>query len=103
MAWTELIQNIFYGLGIMGIIFTVYIYFRGPQERSYTNDALLKEKFNELATRVLTLNSDLANLRDNHIHSIDIKIDATNKELGTLAKELVRLNTIIEERIPKKI
>ena len=95
MSITELIQNAFYSLGIIGIFFTVYIYFRGPQESSKTTEKLLGE-------RLATLGTELANLRDNHVHSLDLKLDITNKAVQDLALQLTRLNTIIEERIPRK-
>lgn len=45
-------------------------------------------------------------LAQNHIHTIDTKIEIIQKEMGemkvNILGELVRLSTIIDERIPKK-
>jgi hypothetical protein len=47
-------------------------------------------------------NKDLLLQSNNHIHTVDTKVDAMGQTMLTLTKELVRLGTIIDERIPKK-
>jgi hypothetical protein len=48
---------------LVGIVFGVYLYFRKPQERGEITDAVMEEKFTQL-------DRELANLRDNHIHTV---------------------------------
>ncbi len=88
----DLIVNI---VTLIGVIFAVYLAFRKPQERSEITDA-------EMRKDIIALRVDLVNLRDNHVHTLDTKLDVTNKSVQDLALQLTRLNTIIEERIPKK-
>ena len=94
---TELItsSNITFVLGLFGVLFTVYNYFRNPQIEAEKTDGILTLKLTKLQ-------DDFVNLRDNHVHSLDQKVDETNKNLGVLTTEVTRLGTIIEERIPKK-
>lgn len=82
-------------IGLIGVIITVYNTVRNPQVTSEKNDSLM-----ELS--IAQLGKDLANLRDNHVHSLDIKLDETNKVVTQISIQVAKLATIIEERIPKK-
>jgi hypothetical protein len=87
----DLIVNI---VTLIGVVFAVYLAVRKPQERSEITDA-------EMRKDIIALRVDLINLRDNHVHTLDTKLDVTNKAVQDLSLQLTRLNTIIEERIPK--
>lgn len=87
--------NIMFIIGLIGVIITVYNTVRNPQVTSEKNDSLM-----ELS--IAQLGKDLANLRDNHVHSLDIKLDETNKVVTQISIQVAKLATIIEERIPKK-
>jgi len=52
---------------LVGLIFSMYLYFRRPQEKSETNDAVFDVKFTALEKMVI-------NLRDNHLHTIEEKL-----------------------------
>lgn len=39
---------------------------------------------------------------NNHIHTVDTKVDKLNESMIEMGKHVVKLATIIEERIPKK-
>ena len=54
-----------------GIIFAVYSYFKKPQEKSDVVEAVLQERFTQF-------DRELANLRDNHIHSLS---ESLNKHI----------------------
>ncbi len=82
-------------IGLIGVVITVYNTVRNPQTTSEKNDSLM-----ELS--IAQLGKDLANLRDNHVHSLDVKLDETNKVVTQIAIQVAKLATIIEERIPKK-
>ena len=88
-------QNIMFVLGIMGVIFGVYHYFKNPQINSQIVEALLKEKFEALS-------KEIQNLKDNHIHTLENKIADNKTDIQNLALQVTRLGTIIDERIPKK-
>lgn len=87
--------NVTFALGIIGLLFTAYNYLRNPQITADKTDALLVQQLS-------ILQKDVANLRDNHVHTLDIRLDQTNDAISKLALEVTRLSTIIDERIPKK-
>lgn len=84
-----------YAIGIGGAVFGIYSYFRNPQINSEKAESIM-------ALNIVQLQKDFANLRDNHIHSMDIKIDEQGKAIRDLLIQTTRLSTIIEERIPRK-
>lgn len=106
-------SNITFILGILAIIFSVYNYFKNPQIKSEKADALLVQrvqwekestdaKFREISKRL----EDAFILASNHTHAVDVKVDGLMKDVSemnvSITKELTRLSTIIEERIPRK-
>lgn len=103
-------SNIVFIVGILGSIFTVYNYFKEPQIKSEKIDALIQQKmeftiksteerFNQMQKNFegLLLSSN------NHVHTVDTKVDKLREDIGCMGREVTRLATIIEERIPKKI
>lgn len=88
-------QIIMYGIGIGGAVFGVYSYFRNPQINSEKAESIM-------GLNIIQLQKDFANLRDNHVHSIDLKLDEQGKSIRDLLIQTTRLSTIIEERIPRK-
>jgi hypothetical protein len=80
----------------LGVVFIVFNYFKNPQIKLEKGESLM-------AMSISQLGKDLANLRDNHIHTIDQKIDGQAGDIKNLAIEVTRLGTIIEERFPKNI
>lgn len=88
-------QNIALILGIGGTIFGVYSYFKDPQIKLETNDTVF-------AVEMRNLKGELANLRDNHVHTLEVKLDITNKSIFDMAIQMTRLQTTLEERLPKK-
>lgn len=101
--------NIMFILGILGLIFTVYRYFREPQIQSDKKDALFAQqlKFMTESTdkRFKDIQDNFQQLllqSNNHIHTVDTKVDSLNKIVTEVETKLVELTTIINERIPKK-
>ncbi len=101
--------NITFVLGIVGILFTVYNYFREPQVKSDKTDALLAQqlqwseqgtdrRFKDMQDRF----DLLVAANQNHLHTVDTKVDALRNDFGKMEQSITRLSTIIEERIPKK-
>lgn len=93
MTAKEIIEISISVLTLLGIIFAVYLYFRKPQEASEKTDALLQ-------VQVSGLIKELANLKDNHIHTLEIKITETKDSLHRLELGMTRLETLMEERLP---
>lgn len=98
-----------FAIGIVGTLFTVFKFIRDPQAKSDKTDALLEQRLNmrDEATekRFKEINANflaLLSQSQNHIHTVDTKVENLNKTLSEVGKEIVRLSTIIEERIPKK-
>lgn len=101
--------NIMFILGILGLIFTVYRYFREPQIQSDKKDALFAQQFKFMTEstdkRFKDIQDNFQQLllqSNNHIHTVDTKVDSLNKIVTEVETKLVELTTIINERIPKK-
>lgn len=88
-------SNVMFVVGILGVIFGVYKYFRDPQIKADKHESLLALQFSQLR-------EEFANLRDNHLHTIETKIDLINTKSNNLALQVEHLSTIIEERIPAR-
>lgn len=92
-------QAIIFVLGLMGTVFTVYNYFKNPQIKLEKQDLLVGERISDLGKQ-------LSNLRDNHLHTIEVKMDThiSNQAINEreTAMMLTRLQTILEERLPLK-
>lgn len=107
-------------LGLIGIIFSVFNYFRNPQEALDKREALnqkdadgkamlLAQQFQQEKEAVERRFSDMGNrlesamtLAQNHIHTVDTKVDGLISDIGRMSNEVTRLTTVIDERIPKK-
>ncbi len=99
-------------LGLLGTLFGVFFYFKNPQIDSDKKDALLEQRvqwekeatekrFGEFTVR---LNDSMA-LAQNHIHTVDTKVDgligSVNAMNLEMTKAITRLETTIHERFPK--
>lgn len=102
--------NITFVLGLIAIMFSVYSYFRTPQVDSEKKDALLAQqvqwekestaaRFEEM-TKMIGATTTMA---QNHIHTVDTKVDALIGTVNALSNSVTRLETVINERIPRKI
>lgn len=84
---------------ILGVIFAVYLYFRKPQEKSEVNDAVFDVKFRALEDMVI-------NLRDNHLHTLQSKLEAHISESQTAAigsaEKMGRIEAKLDMLISKK-
>lgn len=96
-------------LGLIGVIFTIYHYFKNPQIKGEKFDALIKQsleyisKMNEERFKTMQSNFDeLVKQNQNHLHTLDTKVDMLCKCSEDMSRAIVKLDTIIEERIPKK-
>lgn len=131
MEISESINIILFIITLLSVLFSVFFYFRNPQEKLEKNQAINEEKdknkatilsqkevenkalllaeqvrwdkennekkFAELGCRI----TESMTLAQNHIHTVDTKVDALLKTVGLMSNEITRLSTIIEERMPK--
>lgn len=89
------LSNILGVISIVGVIFAIYKSYRDPQAKSETIDSLL-------TLRMDNIEKSLTNLKDNHLHTLETKLDSTNGAVKDLLVEVTKLGTIISERIPRK-
>lgn len=103
------VQNVTFAIGIIGTLFTIYSRIRNPQIDSDKKDALLaqqvqwqsqanEKKFADLSTRL----DNSMTLAQNHIHTVDTKVDGVISSQAAMSNEIIKLATIIDERIPKR-
>jgi hypothetical protein len=102
-------QNITFTLGVLAIIFSVFRYFKDPQVADDKKAALLSQQVQwaqEASERRFKDIQDNFNAlllqSNNHIHTVDIKVDSLATTMAAMSNEVTKLSTIIEERIPKK-
>jgi hypothetical protein len=86
-------------IGLLTILFVVFLYFKKPQEKSELNDALFLQRLDALSRQI-------TKLEDNHLHSLKVKLDdhitSQSKNELMVAEHLTKLTTILEERLPRK-
>ena len=120
-------------IGLFGTVFGVYHYFRNPTEdlekkqigteKDIANKAtILAQKEVENKTTLLAQQvewekqanekrftefnvrlTESINLAQNHIHTVDVKVDKLIEQINLQNVCIGKLTTIIDERIPKKI
>lgn len=83
-------------INILGIIFAVYLYFRNPQIK--TDQVTIK-----LADDVLSLQKQIIEIKETHLRSVELDIKTLTSAVNELSKTVVKLSTIIDERIPKSL
>lgn len=92
-------NTIFLGIAIISSITAAIMFFRKPQEIGERRDAVLGEKFSNLK-------EEITNLKDNHIHTLDTKLDAfinsQNIRNESFSNKLVEITTMLNERLPIK-
>ena len=64
----EIKDTIYLVIALVSALFGVIMWVRRPQEKSEVTDAVYAEKFSSLEKLVL-------NLRDNHLHTMESKLD----------------------------
>jgi len=102
-------SNVTFIIGLLGIMFGVYNYFRNPQIKSEKTDALMEQRVSWMVDisdrRFKDMQDNFKELllqSNNHIHTVDTKVDALQGIIIGMGQEIIKLGTIIEERIPKK-
>jgi hypothetical protein len=84
--------------GVGGIVFGVYNYFRNPQINSEKTNALFGQRLDEIQKEISTFTTGF----QAHLQSDLTSFSNLNTHIVEVDKSVVRLTTIIEERIPRK-
>ena len=100
--------NITVILLLVSILFSIFLYFKNPQIASEKRDALFVQQMKFMSDSVDRRFSEmqesyksLLSRSENHIHTVDTKVEMLNTAVGSMGNQITRLGTIIEERIPK--
>lgn len=91
-------DNLVYLIGmtsLLTLLLQAYNAITRPQIKSEKNEGLMSLQIKELAAQMI-------NLRDNHIHTMQVSLDSTNDRVGDLTTKVAVLTQIIDERIPRK-
>jgi hypothetical protein len=108
MDWLSA-ENITLIIMVLTVTFGVFLYFRNPQVDTEKRDAILQQQvqWGSEATerRFKEMNENFQLLlaqSQNHIHTVDTKVENLTNIVTQMGKDIVCLRTIIEERIPRK-
>lgn len=86
--------NITFALGLIGVMFTVY--------RTLTNPQIQNDKETiELKSDIVNLKSEIKDIKETHLRTLENEIKALNTSVSNLSGTVIKLATIIDERIPK--
>jgi predicted small secreted protein len=95
----ENIQFIISVTTLIGFIIVVYKTFRDPDIKTDKSVSLLKDQIQY--ERKIT--DKAIETQQNCLHSLEKEVYQQREATDKLTKEVVKLSTIIEERIPKKV
>lgn len=88
-------SNIIFVIGLLGTIFTIYKSITGPQ---ITSD----KKSLRLEDRILAMEKSVSEIKETHLKTVEQDIKSLTASVNELSKTVVRLATIIDERIPRQ-
>lgn len=87
-------SNITFGIGIIGVIFTIVNYFRNPQIDG-------DKKTIQLQDDLKALQKEVSEIKEKHLNTIEADLKELTKTIFALSNNVTRLSTIIDERVPK--
>jgi len=101
-------SNITFVIGLMAIAFTIWGKVTSPQFKSEKTDALMAQQIkffiDGTERRFAEIQNSFNGLllqSNNHIHTVDTKVEVLTASIGAMGNEITKLSTIIEERIPR--
>jgi|GEM_PF-2612157 hypothetical protein len=89
------VPNVIFTIIVAEKVFTIFNYFKNPQIQNDKNDLLL-------SASVTSLKETVQHIKDNDLHTIQKTLEMHENTMKLLAIEAAKLQTIIDERIPKK-
>lgn len=113
-------SNIMFVFGILGVIFSIYSYFRNPQIAMDKQQALDKEEVegkagllaqqvqwekeaNEKKFNDMQMNIDKAfTMALNHSHTVEDNVKTLTGVVNTLVTQVSNLGVVLDERLPRK-
>lgn len=114
------LQEIVLIIGVLSVIFSVFLYFKNPQIKLEKNQALAEAEIDSKAStlaqqvqwekesterRFMEIQKDIKGafeLAFNHSNEALAGVKELTVVVNAMGKEVTRLSTIIEERIPRK-
>lgn len=87
-------NTILFILTVGSFIFGIYHYFKKPQVDGEKNDIKLED-------RIKAVEKELKEVRETHLLAMEKDLKALTDSVNQLSLTVVRLSTIIDERIPK--
>jgi len=94
----ENIQFIISIVTLLGFIFIAYRTFRDPDIQADKSISLLKDQL-QYERRITDKSLET---QQNCLHSLEMKVQLQNEAIAGLSDTVIKLQTIIEERVPKK-
>lgn len=88
-------SNIVLLILIISNLFTVFLYFRNPQEN-------LEKKYISLDGKYKELEKEILDIKQTNIIAINKNVADLTSTVNKLEISVAKLSTIIDERIPKK-
>lgn len=79
---------------IGSVVFAIFSYFRNPQIKTDQRNI----RFDD---RLTSVEKSVVEIREKHLISVEGDLKTLNATLQSLSETVVRLSTIIDERIPK--
>jgi len=81
-------------ISILGTIFTVFFYFKNPQIKSDQENIKVRDDLTQVQ-------KDIIDIKETHLRNVENDIKVLTSAIAKLDVTVVRLTTIIDERIPK--
>jgi hypothetical protein len=91
-------ENVTFLIALGGVAFGIYHFFRNPDVNADKRICLLEGMVKFERER----NNELFEAQKNHLHTLQVGQDAISQNIQSLCVQIAKLNTIIDERIPKK-
>lgn len=81
-------------VSIFGTVFAIFFYFKNPQIATDQTTIKLRDDMD-------SLRKDVIDIKETHLRSVEADVKALTAAVSQLDRAVVRLSTIIDERIPK--
>lgn len=93
-----LFNEVSFIFAICGVVLSVFIYMTAPQQKTDTAIELLKSQASNQQATI----DRITKTQQNDVQELKSEIAGLRSEIQQLRESVVKLSTIIEERIPKK-
>ena len=82
-------------IAVLSALFAVFFYFRNPQIKTDQVTIKLQDEMNSLQKQIIEI-------KETHLRAMESDLKTLTSAVNELSKTVVRLGTIIDERIPRK-